>query len=1215
MCADAFKNVGRNDYYEGGLYLHLMNRKIGQKIISTVLAVVLILLLFTPFYHSSIIKEKNVGNPPGWTDDIRISNNITLEWDDEPVISANGNKLHIVWKNTQTGKQEIFYTNSTDCGQTWSNFQQLSLGDPIDSKRPDIGISNDNLHVVWDDTGGIATYEIRYINSTDGGETWNPSKLISVDDGDNSEAPRTAVNNSCIHVIWIDARFGLGLHEVYYKRSIDGGITWDDALGANVDRRITHDLSDTNDIDIGINGSNLHVLFGDNRDGSADVYYIRSIDNGVTWDNGTTVDEERKLTSNNTAHADNAIAVNGSTIHVAWVDETPGPNYYIYYRNSTDNGANWNTIQQLTGPSPGIAYVDLAVSGDDVHAIWADTNGVTSSEIYYINSTDGGATWDSEILLTSDDGQISNMPKIAVENEKIHVTWRDNRDGNPEIYYKRFPDYPAVDTTPPDINHIPVTSANISQSINITANITDDVSVGAVYLNYTGVNTTNYNVSMTQWNGNWSYDIPGQDNIGFVDYFIWCNDTSGNVNMTGINQTQINDVTDPEINHFPVVSANVFDPINITANITDDVSVNQVYLDYTGVNTTNYNVSMNKWNGNWSFDIPGQAFTGTVDYFIWANDTSDNDNMTGNYSIQIYDPENPVADAGLDQSVDEDEEVYFDGSGSSDNVGIEWYNWSFGDGSYSNGIDNINPSHVYADAGTYIVTLNVSDAAGNWDTDTCLIFVNNVGPTADAGNNQVVEEGETVLFDGGGSNDTSSDLPNLTYTWYFGDGDSDTGISVTHVYEDNGTYTATLIVTDDNGFVDSDTSVITVNNIAPVIEPVSTQTILEDSLFTLKINATDVPADTLTFSDNTTLFDINPITGMIEFTPTNDDVGNHSVNITVVDDDGGVNYTILNITVENTNDQPTIETISQQSAIEDEEFTLQVNADDVDVADVLTYSLTSYPSGMNIDDTTGLISWTPTNDDVGTHTITVKVEDSIGTFYTETFTIIVSNVNDAPTIVTNSLANATEDMFYIAFIQAEDVDIGDSLTYSLDSYPAFLSINPLTGMIFGTPDNDNVGTHNIVVNVTDGDTYVAKTFSLTVVNVNDAPVIASSPILTADVGVKYAYDIIASDEDNDVLTYTLSEGPEGMVINGSKIVWTPTEEQQGKTYQVVVEVTDGEITTTQSFVVSVGEIPEGTNVWLALLMGLVGGLISGIIITWIMNQRKKEGTEECDGSF
>ncbi|MDO9536849.1 MAG: PKD domain-containing protein [Thermoplasmata archaeon] len=599
------------------------------------------------------------------------------------------------------------------------------------------------------------------------------------------------------------------------------------------------------------------------------------------------------------------------------------------------------------------------------------------------------------------------------------------------------------------------------------------------------------------------------------------------------------------------------------------VNLYGVNVSYVFAQPGNYTITLNisDASGNWDADI----------CVIYVNDSTA-----------------PVADAGSEQSVNEDEVVYFDGSGSTDNVGVVWYNWTFGDGIYQNGA-NATPNHTYTNVGTYIVTLNVSDAAGNWATDTCLVFVKNVAPIANAGGNKTGNEGVTITFNGNASADTPSDNSTLTYVWYFGDGNSEAGKIVNHAYADNDVYNATLVVTDDNGCVDSDTCNVTVNNVAPVIMPVGNQTAQQGVPFTLRINATDVPADTLTFSDNTTLFDINPITGMIEFTPTNDDVGNHSVNITVVDDDGGVSHTILNITVKNTNDAPVIESIGQQTAVEDIEYTLQVNASDVDVSDdVLTYSLTAYPSGMSIEGTTGLISWTPTNADVGMHTITVKVEDSIGAFDTESFTIIVSNVNDAPTIITNSLANATEDRFYMAYIQVVDVDAGDSLIYSLDTYPVFLSIDSLTGLLFGMSDNDVVGTHQIIVNVTDGTAYVTQAINLTVINANDPPTLNYIPPQTATEDVPFSLQIVGQDVDaGDTLTYSLISSPIGMTINQATglIAWTPTNDDVG-THTVIVRVSDASgAFVERTFQITVANVNDGPTIITTTIPAATEGLM------------------------
>ena len=72
---------------------------------------------------------------------------------------------------------------------------------------------------------------------------------------------------------------------------------------------------------------------------------------------------------------------------------------------------------------------------------------------------------------------------------------------------------------------------------------------------------------------------------------------------------------------------------------------------------------------------------------------------------------------------------------------------------------------------------------------------------------------------------------------------------------------------------------------------------------------------------------------------------------------------------------PTITSTPVTSATEDAAYSYDVNATDPDVGDTLTYSLTTAPTGMTINATTGLISWTPTNAQVGANAVTVRVRD------------------------------------------------------------------------------------------------------------------------------------------------------------------------------------------------------------------------------------------------
>jgi len=84
----------------------------------------------------------------------------------------------------------------------------------------------------------------------------------------------------------------------------------------------------------------------------------------------------------------------------------------------------------------------------------------------------------------------------------------------------------------------------------------------------------------------------------------------------------------------------------------------------------------------------------------------------------------PEARAGQDQTVNVNATVSFDAGSSTDNVGIVSYKWNFGDETFGTGK---TATHVYANAGTYIVTLTVEDAAGNLATDTMVVTVNTPG--------------------------------------------------------------------------------------------------------------------------------------------------------------------------------------------------------------------------------------------------------------------------------------------------------------------------------------------------------------------------------------------------------------------------------------------------------------------------------------------------------
>jgi PKD repeat protein len=154
--------------------------------------------------------------------------------------------------------------------------------------------------------------------------------------------------------------------------------------------------------------------------------------------------------------------------------------------------------------------------------------------------------------------------------------------------------------------------------------------------------------------------------------------------------------------------------------------------------------------------------------------------------------------------------VQFNSGASNDPDGtiIAW-EWDFGDGNYS---ILENPTHVYTENDTFTVELTVIDNNGSTNSTTKQITIQNRAPTADAGPNQLVNT-TLVSFDGTGSSDPDGSID--SYAWDFGDNTTGTGATPTHTYSQDGSYTVTLNVTDDDGGTDEDTASVTVDTQPP----------------------------------------------------------------------------------------------------------------------------------------------------------------------------------------------------------------------------------------------------------------------------------------------------------------------------------------------------------------------------------------------------------------
>jgi hypothetical protein len=378
------------------------------------------------------------------------------------------------------------------------------------------------------------------------------------------------------------------------------------------------------------------------------------------------------------------------------------------------------------------------------------------------------------------------------------------------------------------------------------------------------------------------------------------------------------------------------------------------------------------------------------------------------YPLFIWqDTEPPTANAGNDQTVDEDSLATFNGSKSSDNFGIVHYEWKFIDGSPVT-LFGVRPTYQFNAPGQFPVTLNVTDIAGNWDTDTMTVTVSDItAPYADAGPNQTINEGTLVTFDGGGSSDNAG---SVNYTWTFTDGSAMTLYEVrpTYLFDNPGVFFVTLNVTDAAGNWGTDTMTVKVNDItAPVADAGPDQAINQGTLLTFNGNGSSDNVGIINFT--WTFMDDSPVI-LYGAKPTHpfDNPGVFVVMLKVTDAAGNRGTDTVTVKV---NDilAPVANAGLDQTIDEDTLWTFNANGSS-DNAGIVNYAWTF----LDIAPVT-LYGGKPTYlfDNPGVFIVTLNVTDAAGNWATDTMNVTVNDIMapDADAGSNQTLDQGTEVMF------------------------------------------------------------------------------------------------------------------------------------------------------------------------------------------------------------
>ena len=366
--------------------------------------------------------------------------------------------------------------------------------------------------------------------------------------------------------------------------------------------------------------------------------------------------------------------------------------------------------------------------------------------------------------------------------------------------------------------------------------------------------------------------------------------------------------------------------------------------------------------------------------------------------------------------------------------------------------------------------------------------------------------------------------------------------------------------------------VVSQANRAPVISGTPATAVTTGQVYSFTPTASDPDGNALSYSivNKPAWASFSTSTGQLSGTPATANVGTYS-SIVISASDGQLSASLpaFSIVVSQANRAPVISGTPPTAVTVGQNYSFTPTASDPD-GDPLSFSIAGKPSWASFSPTSGQLSGTPTEADVGvTPSIVITVSDGQTESALTAFSIDVSHdvTNHAPTIGGYPLANVAVDQEYMFVPTASDAD-GDPLLFSIQNKPAWASFSASTGQLSGTPGTANVGEYiSIEIAVTDGTASAAlPVFSIVVSQANRAPVISGTPATAVTTGQVYSFTPTASDPDGDPLSFSIAGKPSWASFSptSGQLSGMPTEADVGVTPSIVITVSDGQLSTTLS---------------------------------------------------
>jgi hypothetical protein len=356
-----------------------------------------------------------------------------------PRLAVSGSNVYLLWEDTSnTGNGQIMFAKSSDRGATFTSARSLSNATG-DSTNPNVAVSGGNVYALWEQvntntTSDATNSEVMFAKSSDAGTNFTSARTLSNNPGVSTN-PNVAVSGGDVYIAWEDD--SAGSSEIILVRSTNNGVNFAPS------RNISNSPGESSDPRIAISENNVYVVWEDYSLGNStesEIMLIRSSNSGANFASA------EDLSDTPGQSTDPRIAVSEGNVYVVWEDATPEGNSEIEFVRSADRGVTFSTAKNLSNNDGISFDPRVAVSGNNVYVVWEDTSGSSataesgaaeaggSSDIFLARSTNNGATF-GRVQNLSNSPTESFDPYIAVSRSKLFVLWSDDNQGNAEVIF------------------------------------------------------------------------------------------------------------------------------------------------------------------------------------------------------------------------------------------------------------------------------------------------------------------------------------------------------------------------------------------------------------------------------------------------------------------------------------------------------------------------------------------------------------------------------------------------------------------------------------------------------------------------------------------------------------------------------------------------------------------------------------------------------------